>query len=632
MHYGCNGQWLRINLTGGTSAVEAYDDSFRRRYLGGWGWVAHTLLKELPPGIDPLGPDNKLLFANGTVTGAAVGGSGRSSVGGKSPLTGGFGVAEAGGFFGAELARAGFDALIIEGQASTPVYLWIHDGQVEIRPAEHLWGCLTARTQAMLHEELGDHRVRVAQIGPAGERLAPIAAVMHDINRAAARTGLGAVMGSKRLKAVAVRGTRRIPVAQPALLQTLAKGYVAHFPHTWVNHLRELGTAAGVASHQLTGGLPAYNFHQSVFPDWESLTGERMAETILKDRDTCFACPVHCKRVVAIQEGPYPVDPAYGGPEYETIGALGPLCGVADLAAVSHANQLCNAYGLDTISTGVTIAWAMDCFERGLLTPADTGGLELRYGRADTLVHLVELMGKREGFGQLLSLGSQKAAQAIGRGTAALAVHVKGLEVPMHEPRVKYGLGIGYAVSPTGADHNHNFHDTDYTTPKAMEPLKPFGITEPLPFQDLSPAKMHLASVEIPWSVATNLLGFCLFIYQSYDRPNLVELVRAVTGWEVTLEELLRAGERAYTLARAFNAREGFRRQDDRLPAVFFEPVPEGPSRGNRLDPAQVDQALTQFYTRMGWDPVDGIPTGACLEALDLGWVRADLERCGASR
>lgn len=631
MHFGCNGKILRVNLSSGSWSVEEFDDEFRRMYLGGWGFIVYHLLKELAPGTDPLSPENKLIFANGAVTGATVGGSGRHTVGAKSPLTGGFGAAEAGGFFGAELAKTGFDAIVIEGKAPSPVYLWIHDGQVEIRPAKHIWGLLTAQTQAAIRDELGDSRIRVAQIGPAGEKMALIAAIMHDINRAASRTGLGAVMGSKNLKAVAIRGTTKVPMADPQKVIALARMYVEDAKHSWVHNLSEMGTAAGVHGHQVVGGLPAYNFQKGTFEGWEAISGETMTETILKEADTCFACPVRCKRVVEVKEGLFPVDPVYGGPEYESIGALGSICGVSDLEAIARANQLCNAYGMDTISTGVTIGWAIDCFERGLIDEKDTLGLTLQYGDAQMMVNLVELMGKREGFGFLLSQGSRQAARTIGRGTEEFAVQVKGLEVPMHEPRVKYGLGIGYAVSPTGADHNHNFHDSDYISRKDIEPLHIFGITDPLPTRDLSRAKMHLASIEIPWNTVMNIMGFCAFVIQSYPRPRIVELLQAITGWEIDLHELLRGGERAYTLARVFNAREGFTREDDSLPKVFNKPFQEGPSKGNFLDPQDVAQALSFFYEEMGWDE-NGLPTRKRLSDLGVGWAAEPIEQCGASQ
>jgi aldehyde:ferredoxin oxidoreductase len=620
MPFGYTGKILRVNLSTGHISVEEKNERFYRTYMGGWGIIAYYLLKELPRDVEPLRPDNLLIFASGVVTGAAVGGSGRSAVGGKSPLTGGFGAAEVGGWWGAELVMAGFDAIVVAGKAERPVYLWIKDGQAELRPAEHLWGMLTARAQATLHEELGDHYVRVAQVGPAGERLSPIAAVMHDINRAAARTGLGAVMGSKLLKAVAVRGTSKVPVADRQALLDIARWYAKRYPDTWAKNLHDIGTAGGVLQ-QLIGGLPTHNFQQGTFDEWEQITGQRMRDTILKERDSCFACPVRCKRVVEVQEGPYPVDPMYGGPEYETIGAFGSSCGVSDLAAIARANQLCNAYGLDAISCGITLAWAMECFERGLLTAGDTGGVELRFGDAAAMVHMVELMGQREGFGRLLGEGAYRAAQVIGRGTEAYAMHVKGQMIPLHEPRVKYGLGIGYAVSPTGADHMHNLHDVDFATEAGLAGVRPFGILEPLKFDDLGPAKMRLAAAVVPWQTLYNVLGFCMFVGGTFDNLKVAEMVRAITGWDTSLYELFKAGERAYTMARAFNTREGFTAADDRLPHRFFEPLPSGKA----LPREEFDCARITFYQMMGWDEETAAPAAWKLHELGVGWVADEL-------
>lgn len=629
MPNGYAGRILRVDLTSGVVEVEEPGDKFYRRYMGGWGIVAHYLLQELPVGVDPLSPDNLLIFATGVVTGAPVAGAGRSVVGGKSPLTGGFGAAEVGGFWGAELTRAGFDAIVIRGRAERPVYLWIRDGQVEIRSAEHLWGQQTAEVEAALRAELGDERVRVAQIGPAGERLVRMAAVMHDRCRAAGRTGLGAVMGAKNLKAVAVRGSGSKEVADREALQAIGRWYREHFPNTWALGLGENGTANGVYQHQ-DGGLPTWNFQRGTFDEgWENITGDRMRETILKERDTCFACPIRCKRVVEVTEGPYPVDPIYGGPEYESIAALGSSCGIGDLAAIARANMLCNAYGMDTISVGVTIAWAMECFERGLLTLEDTGGIELRFGNADAMLQMVEAIGRGEGFGALLGQGSYRAAQVIGRGTEKYVMHAKRQEIPMHEPRIKYGLGLGYAVSPTGADHMHNFHDVDYQKEEDIGDLKTFGILEPLPFNDLGPAKMKLAATVIPWQTLHNVLGFCMFVGSTIDPPRVVEIVRAITGWNTSVHELLKAGERAYTMARAFNAREGFTAADDTIPWRFFEPFQEGPSAGNALPREGFEQARVLFCQMMGWDERTGAPHAWKLHELGVGWVADKLSTGG---
>lgn len=618
---GYMGRILRVDLSTGEITVERPDARFYRTYVGGWGFVAYYLLKETAPGVDALGPDNLLVFAGGPVTGAPVAGGGRSVVGAKSPLTGGFGAAEAGGWFGAELRQAGFDAVVIRGRAERPVYLWIKDGRAELRPAERLWGMLTADAEAAIRAELGDERVRVAQIGPAGEQLSRIACVMHDVNRAAGRAGLGAVMGAKQLKAVAVRGTGRVPLADGEALASVARWFARHYRQGWGKDLQDKGTANGVEYLQATGGLPTRNFQEGTFAGAAAITGERMRDTILKDRDSCYACPVRCKRVVQVAWGSYRADPVYGGPEYETIGALGSSCGVDDLAAIAHGNALCNAYGLDTISCGVAIAWAMECFERGLLTAADTGGLELRFGDAEAMLHLVEAMGRREGFGRLLGEGAYRAAQTVGRGSEAFVMHVKGQEIPMHEPRIKFTLGLGYAVSPTGADHNHNLHDTAYTNEGGIASVRPLGVLEPLPATTLGPAKARLARAAIPMKTLVNCLGFCGFVDTMFDAEHRLQMVRAITGWDTSLYELHQAGERAYALARAYNAREGFTAADDCIPARFFEAFRDGPSAGNALPKDEFEQTRALFYGMMGWDEQTGAPTAARLHELGVGWV-----------
>ena len=452
MTFGHWGKLLRVNLSTSDITTETLDDLFLRRYVGGWGFIGYYLLKEVVPGIDPLGPENKLIYATGPITGQPMAGGGRHMIGGKSPLTGGFAGSEAGGFFGAELKRAGWDAIIFEGTAEKPVYLWINDDQVELRPAEHLWGMETADVEERLREELGERRLRVSQCGPAGERLARIANVMHDAARAAGRTGLGAVMGSKKLKAVAVRGTRRPPVADQEALGELAKWFRDHYKETGSVVFSTLGTMRMVRANQGVGGLPTRNFQQGVFEGFESLTAERSLETITVERDTCFGCPIRCKWVAEVKSDTYPVHRKYGGPEYETAGSMGSLCGIDSLEVVAYANQLCNANGLDTIGAGVSIAFAMECYERGLLTNEDTGGLDLRFGNAEALITMLERIVRREGLGDLLAEGSLRAAKKIGRGAERFAIQIKGQEVAMHDPRVKYGHGLGIGGRCDGGD------------------------------------------------------------------------------------------------------------------------------------------------------------------------------------
>ncbi|MGI5838222.1 MAG: aldehyde ferredoxin oxidoreductase family protein [bacterium] len=617
MPYGYNGKILRVNLTDRSISIETPDENFYRTYMGGEGIIAYYLLKEVPAGTEPFSPDNRLVFAPGILTGMPLAGSGRNSVGAKSPLTGGFGSADGGGFFGAELKRAGWDGIVVSGKADNPVYLWINDDIVEIRDAAHLWGKTTAPAQAAIKAELGDQGIRTALIGPGGEKMVRYACVLNDLTHAAGRTGTGAVMGSKHLKAVAVRGHQPVQLADPSKIKELAK-WLAENVERLAGGMREYGTAAGLMALQHSGGLPTRNFREGTFEGAAKISGQTMRDTILVKRDNCFACPINCKRVVQVEE-PYQVDPVYGGPEYETLGSFGSSCGIDDLKAIAKANELCNANSLDTISTGVTIAFAMECFERGILTEKETDGLELRFGNAAAMLELVEKIANREGFGNILAEGTKRAAAKIGRGAEKYAIQVKGQEVPMHEPRLKHGLGLGYAVSPTGADHCHNMHDTAFA--KSVEAMKPFGILDPLPADDLSLDKARLFTYKSNMAHFNNVAVLCNFV--PWRLSQLVEIVRAVTGWDTSLWELAKAGERAATLARVFNLREGFSTEDDNLTERFLEPFADGPLAGVAVDREKVAAAREAYYSLMGWDTA-GMPTKAKLHELGVGWATAD--------
>ena len=605
---------LRIDLSTRRVTTEHPGEGFFRNLFGGWGLIAHVLLESNAANCDPFDPVNPLVFASGVVTGARVPGSGRHAVGARSPLTGGFGEADVGGFWGPELKQAGYDAVVIAGKAESPVYLWIHDGHVDIRDATHLWGQETARVEEAIRGELGDPKIRIAQCGVAGENLVRYACVMHDANRAAGRCGLGAVMGSKNLKAVAVRGTALVPSSDPDKLKKMMSGVNALVEH--FADFRAHGTSGNVTRLHEAGQLPTRNFRNATFEGSERISGLRITEKYLTGRDTCFACPIACKRKVRV-EGTYAVDPVYGGPEYESVAALGSTCEVDDLEAILYANQLCNAYGLDTISTGVTIAWAMECFETGRLTLQDTGGLEIRFGDAEMLVRLVEMIARREGFGRLLGEGSLRAARTIGRGSEVLAVQVKGQEVPMHDPRVKFALGLGYATSPTGADHMHNIHDTRYENDAVMQRLAMLGIHEKaLAYDDLGPKKVRLAAYEITWSTFMNCIGLCTFT--PYGKQSIVEMVRAVTGWDVNLFELMKAGERVLAMARAFNTLAGLTPCEDLHHPRFAEPLGSGAHEGSRIPAEMMSEAIDLYYEMMGWEKTTGAPTRAKLYELGL--------------
>jgi len=617
MVLGCNGKILRVDLSGGTTSVDEPEEGFYRSYMGGRGFISYYLLRELSNGVDALGPQNKLIFATGVVTGVPVAGSGRNSVGAKSPLTNGYGDAEVGGYWGAELKQAGYDAIIIEGKAESPVYLWIEDGKVEIKDARHLWGKTTGECQKQIKQELGVSGVRVCQIGIAGENQVRYACVVNDLNHAAGRTGMGAVMGSKNLRAIAARGHQKVELADARAVNSQARrlrdtlktnrGAVA---------MGKYGTAGGVVALNTAGGLPTRNFQQGVFEGAENISGQTLNEKILKGRGGCFACSIRCKPEVSVGK-PYNVSPLYGGPEYETIGALGSDCGIDNLEAIAKGNELCSAYGLDTISTGACIAFAMECFERGILTEKDTGGLKLNFGNAEAMLQLVEMIARREGLGKVLAEGVARAASVFGKGAEAYAMHVKGQEIPMHEPRFKPGLGLGYTISPTGADHCHNIHDSAFVM-RVGGGMRPLGIMDPLPCQELSGAKVRMVHYGSLWQHTLNCVGFCNFV--PFPPGEMVDLVQGITGWDTSVWELMKVGERCITLDRVFNIREGKKKADDYLPGRFFTPFDSGPLKGVGINEDELAQAIDAYYAMTGWDK-DGKPTLAKLQELGIEWA-----------
>ena len=619
MPHGYNGKILRVDLSSGKLATEEPPENFYRQYFGGEGFIGYFLLKELPKGVEPLSPANKLIFAAGPLTGVPAGGCGRHSVGGKSPLTGGYGEADSGGYWGAELKMAGFDAIIVEGKAEKPVYLFIQDGEAQIKDARHLWGMKALECQDAIRKELADPNIKVALIGPAGENLVRFASVMNDLDAAAGRTGMGAVMGSKNLKAVACRGHQRVSLADPPVVKEIARWITENTPIT-NKGMRDFGTARMVNILDGVGGLPTRYFQQGSFEGANKISGQTMKDTIFVKRRACFACPVQCKREVKVDE-PYKVDPRYGGPEYETLAALGSDCGITDLIAVSKANELANAYGMDTISCGATIAFAMECFESGLLSQKDTGGIDLRFGNESAMLQMVEQIALRHGFGNTLAEGVARVSKKIGPASEEFAMHIKGQELPMHEPRLKQGMGVGYIMSPTGADHCHNIHDTVYTelTP-SLEMLQGMGILEPMPANDLSPAKVRLFKYYSEFIHLLNCAVCCYFVMSlslvGFDR--LTQLVRSVTGWDATFFELLKVGERSANLARVFNVREGFTAQDDNMPQRFFAPHSSGPLKV-ALDPEAFQKAKETYYDMMGWP--NGVPSPGKLGELGIEWA-----------
>jgi aldehyde:ferredoxin oxidoreductase len=639
MPHGYTGKILKVDLSKASLKIEEPSEAFYRQYMGGSALNLYYLLKEMPPGVDPFGPDNILALSLSVVTGATISGLSRMTATAKSPLTGAIGDSQCGGFWPAKVKFAGFDAIIIKGKSPSPVYLWIDDGQAELRDAEHLWGKTTGETQAAIFNELGDEKnIEVLQIGPGGENLVRYAALINMCNRANGRTGMGAVMGSKNLKAVAVRGNNKPAVADQKALKEVVQWGAREFPSTNVAGLGKYGTAATVAVQQEMGGLPSFNFNSGVLDGWQAIDGETMYNEILrgadqkkqnsKGRDTCFGCIVRCKRVVEIKDGPYPVDPLYGGPEYETACAFGSYCGVDDLAAVCKANEICNQYGIDTISCGGTIAWAMEAYEAGRLGPDQTGGLEIKFGDAETMVKLTRMIGEREGFGDTLAEGSARAAEKLGLGTEFLTTS-KGQEAAAHMPQPKRGLALIYAVNPFGSDHmscDHDFTYTEGTYDAFKDRYSTIGLTKPLPAQSLQAGKVEFVRKTQYLYSMMDSVNMCQFVWgpswQLYGPDHMVKMIQAVTGWDVTVEELMEVGERRLNLMRMFNAREGFDRTQDTLPEKFFQQALKGgPTEGLQIDRNEFETALREYYSQCGWDEKSGNPTPETLNRLQLEWL-----------
>jgi len=616
------GKILRVDLTSSAVSVEEPDEVTYRRYGGCGGLAAYYLLRELPVGANPLGPENMMVFMTGPLGGTPLWGANRFLVATKSPLTLGYGESEAGGWWGPELKAAGFDGIILKGKAASPVYLWIKDGRVEIRDASHLRDRTTGEVQEAIRSETGEKRSRVLQCGPAAFRGVRFAALTNELRHWNGRCGMGAVLASKNVRAIAVRGTGKVPLVHEERAKAVTRALRAGFSvKDFTMHIH--GTSRGLPGLQADGILPTRNFRQGQFELADLVSGPHMTETILSGRGTCYACAIACKREVSVPE--LGVTPNYGGPEYETIGGLGTLCGIGDLKAIARANQTCGEYGLDTISTGVAIAFAMDCFENGIITTTETGGVELRFGNAEAMLEMVGRIARREGLGDLLAEGVARAAKRIGPRAETLAMHVKGQETPLHEPRGKRGLALAYALSPTGADHMEAPHDPFMET---IGPLgttfSPLGMIEPVDRMDFSYRKVRAYyQAQLLWGLY-NVIGMCCFAAAPIGPitlPHLAEFYSAVTGWHTGTWEMLRLAQRASTMYRVINLREGFTPDDDTLPPRFFQPLENGPLAGERIDPTEFEQAKRLFYELSGWDAETGAPTRATLIDLDLEWL-----------
>jgi aldehyde:ferredoxin oxidoreductase len=614
---------LHVDLTARQTRVEEMPEVTVRKYLGGGALAAHILLRELRPGVDPLGPDNVLVFMTSVINGLSLSGTNRYTAAAKSPLTGGYGESEAGGWWGPELRAAGWDGVVVHGKAAAPTYLWIKDEHIEFRDASAYWGQLSGEVQDGLEAELGDRRIRVLQTGVAGERLVRFAAIVNQLKHFHGRCGLGAVMGAKHLKAIVVRGSKPPTAADKDTAKQKLVWFKDHYDRS-KDRFHQLGSSSGVLALEASGILPTRNFRDGSFEGAREISGQKMRDTILVNRGTCYACAVACKREVEVKE--LGVTPKYGGPEYESLAASGSLCGVSDLNALALINQLYAQYVLDSISAGAAIAFAMECYEHGIITRETTGGIDLTWGNAEGVIQMVHAIGKREGLGRLLGEGVKRAAAELGRGAERFALHVKGQELPMHDPRGKKGLSLAYALSPTGADHMEAPHDPLYAGfhPQG-HPMGVLGLIEPLDPLDLDPRKVRaFFETQKVWSFY-NAVGMCDFVgapLNVMELQPLVDYVNSVTGWNMSLYEAMKVGERNNTLARVFNNREGFGPQDDILPDRLHEGIGNGVLKGSKVDRDQFLAARTTYYEMAGWSR-DGCPTVSKLAELGLTEVTA---------
>jgi aldehyde:ferredoxin oxidoreductase len=630
------GKYLRVDLTRGKIVELPLRKEWARYYIGGSGMAARILYDEVTPEVEPLSPENLLIFATGPVTGTIYPPSGRYCVVTRAPLTGIWGEAHSGGYFGPELKYAGYDLLVIQGRSEKPVYLAIDDGRAELRSAEGLWGRTTSETTDMIEEEFGDPGVRVACIGKAGERLVKFACIINDRARAAGRTGVGAVMGSKRLKAVAVRGNGDVEVADFDRVWELAEE--AHERYTrgeWgkASHdaLYRYGTPGLVAWENEIGRLPTKGHYTGVFEYADEIGPDRFEREFIVHRRACMNCRIQCKKVSQVRSGPY-AGTLSEGPEYETIVAFGSNCLVRDFPAIMRANLLCNLHGMDTISCGGTVSFAMECFERGVLTERELG-MPLRWGDGDAMVRLVEMIASREGIGDVLAEGVREAARRIGKGSERWAIHVKGLEVSGQDGRAHQSVGLTHAISVIGGAHLRalsSLDELDYRETIA----KRYGEEKAKDLGDRLSTKykgMLIKDVEDLYAVVDSLIT-CkygtmwppAFYFDDYAR-----ILPAVTGIQEfsRVEEVRAAAERIVNLKRAFNARLGLDRKDDTLPDRFLkEPMPDGPAKGMVVN---LKPMLDEYYAERGWDVETGLQRRETLEKLGLEDVADDLERRG---
>lgn len=629
MPFGYMGQILHVDLDSESVMPEIIPEEVYRKYIGGRGLAARILYDDLPANVDPLDGANEVIFMTGPYTGVSAPASARFEVCTLSPQTGFFGAANAGGFFGPALKHAGFDGIVIRGNAKNPLYLWLNDGEAELRDAQSLWGQDTFKTEDLIRAELKNNRIRVACIGPAGENQINYAAIMCDRGRAAARSGAGRVLGSKKLKAIACFGKQQVKYAHPERLKEIAARFnKAYLKHPLFQYLRLYGSAGSLSLQFLQGDVPVKNWTRSTFDGVEKISGHGIYKVILVRDKACMNCVISCKRSVRVDQGPYQLEenPA-SGPELETVCALGTNLLHDNIYAIAKANDLCNRYGIDVISVGNVIAFAMECYEKDLITSDDLGGIDLKWGDSNAILACIELINKKEKLGKLLALGTKAASRQI-RGSETLSVDVKGLEVAMHDPRSNQLLGLHYATTPYGGRHSSATEaimsgmaalpnpDLDFTaTPdeRTLDRLSPVGKAKPvITMQDRN--------------VMFDSAGLCTWLV-AYPVPSphyLSAFLTLITGWKMSYRKIfLKTGERLNNLIQAFNIKHGATMNDYNLPhRLLKEPMQDGGSKGHVV---YLKPMLREYFKLRQWDWITGKPTRKKLLELDLPDIADDL-------
>ena len=602
--YGYAGKFLHVDLDKGSIESRQNPQPLARAFLGGRGLGAALLYRELKPRTDPLSPANVLVFMTGPIVGTPIPACHRWVVVTKSPLTKIYLCSSAGGYFGPELKFAGYDGLVIRGAASEPTYLYVTNDKVELRSAEKLWGKLTDETELALRRELRDSRLRVACIGPAGENLAPIANIVSD-RRTPGRGGAGAVMGSKRLKAIAVRGKGKLEVADEERVSELRKELLIEMKRNpSIQLFARYGTTQFVDPVNEGGLFPTRNFQEGVFEGARRINNESMRRRLVKRDTTCFDCPIACGKLSVVAEGPY-AGVVVEGPEYETLWSFGAQCGVDRLDAIAAANLWCDRYGMDTISAGNIVGFAMECYERGVLRRTETDGLDLKFGNHEVFLELLRKMAYREGIGELLRGGVRAAAAKLQRETEAFAMHVKGLELPAYDPRGAWGMALAYATACRGGCHLKAWTlDAEVFEAKYER------------FSTEGKAKLVMDLQNL--RAAVDSLGVCVIATRAIGAEEVASILTAITGWSFSVGKIVEAGERIYNLERLLAVREGVGRKDDTLPRrLLTETLPRGPCKDVRLTEGAFEEMLDEYYELRGWDR-NGRPTKAKLQKLGI--------------